>query len=234
MLRRWRTRRPPRALRSTPTRFWQTYGQVEPSNNALNDMIWNQGEFGPRRTEAFVRVKIAVCLKKTLTASACRTPAHPAVLTAQRSSNTRCSTLQPSCPCAPRAARNAPQTQIAVGDLSLALRRARQPHTRAKKAAASKGSKSGTRAASCSISGGVAQWQSVRFACGKPRVQTPAPPPSKQLRGAMDSVSDFESGGCGFESRRGCFVEDARRLGTEFPNSRVPPSQAKGKGPSRN
>ena len=23
-----------------------------------------------------------------------------------------------------------------------------------------------------------------------------------QLRGAMDSVSDFESGGCGFESRR--------------------------------
>ena len=24
----------------------------------------------------------------------------------------------------------------------------------------------------------------------------------KQLRGAMDSVSDFESGGCGFESRR--------------------------------
>ena len=24
--------------------------------------------------------------------------------------------------------------------------------------------------------GGVAQWQSVRFACGKPRVQTPAPP----------------------------------------------------------
>ena len=26
----------------------------------------------------------------------------------------------------------------------------------------------------------------------------------KQLRGAMDSVSDFESGGCGFESRRGC------------------------------
>ena len=26
--------------------------------------------------------------------------------------------------------------------------------------------------------GGVAQWQSVRFACGKPRVQTPAPPPT--------------------------------------------------------
>ena len=26
----------------------------------------------------------------------------------------------------------------------------------------------------------------------------------KQLRGAMDSVSDFESGGCGFESRRSC------------------------------
>ena len=25
-----------------------------------------------------------------------------------------------------------------------------------------------------------------------------------QLRGAMDSVSDFESGGCGFESRRSC------------------------------
>ena len=55
--------------------------------------------------------------------------------------------------------------------------------------------------------GGVAQWQSVRFACGKPRVQTPAPPHTKkQLRGAMDSVSDFESGGCGFESRRSCFV----------------------------
>ena len=53
--------------------------------------------------------------------------------------------------------------------------------------------------------GGVAQWQSVRFACGKPRVQTPAPPPQHtQLRGAMDSVSDFESGGCGFESRRSC------------------------------
>ena len=27
--------------------------------------------------------------------------------------------------------------------------------------------------------GGVAQWQSVRFACGKPRVQTPAPPAFK-------------------------------------------------------
>ena len=58
--------------------------------------------------------------------------------------------------------------------------------------------------------GGVAQWQSVRFACGKPRVQTPAPPipffTQKQLRGAMDSVSDFESGGCGFESRRSCFI----------------------------
>ena len=55
------------------------------------------------------------------------------------------------------------------------------------------------------IFGGVAQWQSVRFACGKPRVQTPAPPHTqKQLRGAMDSVSDFESGGCGFESRRSC------------------------------
>ena len=54
--------------------------------------------------------------------------------------------------------------------------------------------------------GGVAQWQSVRFACGKPRVQTPAPPTDTQLRGAMDSVSDFESGGCGFESRRSCFV----------------------------
>ena len=25
-----------------------------------------------------------------------------------------------------------------------------------------------------------------------------------KLRGAMDSVSDFESGGCGFESRRSC------------------------------
>ena len=24
--------------------------------------------------------------------------------------------------------------------------------------------------------------------------------------GAMDSVSDFESGGCGFESRRSCFA----------------------------
>ena len=27
---------------------------------------------------------------------------------------------------------------------------------------------------------------------------------AKKLRGAMDSVSDFESGGCGFESRRSC------------------------------
>ena len=34
-------------------------------------------------------------------------------------------------------------------------------------------------------------------------VPRPRPYPSK-LRGAMDSVSDFESGGCGFESRRGC------------------------------
>ncbi len=30
----------------------------------------------------------------------------------------------------------------------------------------------------------------------------PRPRPFSQLRGAMDSVSDFESGGCGFESRR--------------------------------
>ena len=60
--------------------------------------------------------------------------------------------------------------------------------------------------------GGVAQWQSVRFACGKPRVQTPAPPHTqKQLRGAMDSVSDFESGGCGFESRRVVRVRSAAR-----------------------
>ena len=28
-----------------------------------------------------------------------------------------------------------------------------------------------------------------------------------QLRGAMDSVSDFESGGCGFESRRSCLAD---------------------------
>ena len=27
-----------------------------------------------------------------------------------------------------------------------------------------------------------------------------------QLRGAMDSVSDFESGACGFESRRSCLL----------------------------
>ena len=32
-----------------------------------------------------------------------------------------------------------------------------------------------------------------------------------QLRGAMDSVSDFESGGCGFESRRSCCCSTARR-----------------------
>ena len=32
----------------------------------------------------------------------------------------------------------------------------------------------------------------------------PRPRPFSQLRGAMDSVSDFESGGCGFESRRSC------------------------------
>ena len=32
---------------------------------------------------------------------------------------------------------------------------------------------------------------------------TPSPRRQK-LRGAMDSVSDFESGGCGFESRRNC------------------------------
>ena len=32
-----------------------------------------------------------------------------------------------------------------------------------------------------------------------------------QLRGAMDSVSDFESGGCGFESRRSCCCSTAWR-----------------------
>ena len=32
-----------------------------------------------------------------------------------------------------------------------------------------------------------------------------------KLRGAMDSVSDFESGGCGFESRRSLFADVARR-----------------------
>ena len=34
----------------------------------------------------------------------------------------------------------------------------------------------------------------------------PTPPPSTELssRGAMDSAPDFESGGCGFESRREC------------------------------
>ena len=31
-----------------------------------------------------------------------------------------------------------------------------------------------------------------------------AAPQRLKLRGAMDSVSDFESGGCGFESRRSC------------------------------
>ena len=30
-----------------------------------------------------------------------------------------------------------------------------------------------------------------------------------KLRGAMDSVSDFESGGCGFESRRSCWSSRA-------------------------
>ena len=34
----------------------------------------------------------------------------------------------------------------------------------------------------------------------------PATASETKLRGAMDSVSDFESGGCGFESRRSCFV----------------------------
>ena len=37
----------------------------------------------------------------------------------------------------------------------------------------------GTAPASDIHKGGVAQWQSVRFACGKPRVQTPAPPPTQ-------------------------------------------------------
>ena len=34
------------------------------------------------------------------------------------------------------------------------------------------------------------------------------PPPSTAIgsRGAMDSAPDFESGGCGFESRRECFL----------------------------
>ena len=36
---------------------------------------------------------------------------------------------------------------------------------------------------------------------------TPSPRRQK-LRGAMDSVSDFESGGCGFESRRSCCFLD--------------------------
>ena len=170
------------------------------------------------------------------------------------------------------------------------------------------------------IFGGVAQWQSVRFACGKPRVQTPAPPHTHnsvaqwiayqtsnlgvagsspvgvvaarwrgggashaetgpvtraragtggesiygekfadenfqlrhtgpgvlsmanagpgtngsqyrgrvlfiQLRGAMDSVSDFESGGCGFESRRSCLrsLDGQRVLGSSLRRRRDAP-----------
>ena len=38
----------------------------------------------------------------------------------------------------------------------------------------------------------------------------------RKLRGAMDSVSDFESGGCGFESRRSC------RSRAISPRSRAP------------
>ena len=53
-------------------------------------------------------------------------------------------------------------------------------------------------------------WYLGNYYCPRPR-----PLALKiKLRGAMDSVSDFESGGCGFESRRGCVVvcSMARRL----------------------
>ena len=42
---------------------------------------------------------------------------------------------------------------------------------------------------------------------------TPSPRRQK-LRGAMDSVSDFESGGCGFESRRSWAVRHRREFET--------------------
>ena len=41
----------------------------------------------------------------------------------------------------------------------------------------------------------------------------------RKLRGAMDSVSDFESGGCGFESRRSCWMSSSRAIP---PRSRAP------------
>ena len=53
-------------------------------------------------------------------------------------------------------------------------------------------------------------WYLGNYYCPRPASETPrrrrgnsTPSPRRQkLRGAMDSVSDFESGGCGFESRR--------------------------------
>ena len=46
----------------------------------------------------------------------------------------------------------------------------------------------------------------------------PRPRPFSQLRGAMDSVSDFESGGCGFESRRSCFADRAAAVQYPWPS----------------
>ena len=45
----------------------------------------------------------------------------------------------------------------------------------------------------------------------------------QQLRGAMDSVSDFESGGCGFESRRGCYVRRRDALAARRAWGGLPP-----------
>ena len=47
-----------------------------------------------------------------------------------------------------------------------------------------------------------------------------------KLRGAMDSVSDFESGGCGFESRRSCWSSRAisPRQACRAPNASAIPS----------
>ena len=50
---------------------------------------------------------------------------------------------------------------------------------------------------------------------------TPSPRRQK-LRGAMDSVSDFESGGCGFESRRSWAVRHRR----EFEKTHAVPPRA--------
>ena len=63
-------------------------------------------------------------------------------------------------------------------------------------------------------------WYLGNYYCPRPASETTrgrrgnsTPSPRRQkLRGAMDSVSDFESGGCGFESRRSWAVRHRREF----------------------